>query len=512
MEEQFETDNEKSTLSEKEQLEFPKIRAKLKFSKHDLQPKKVDTVERVVQTIPPPIREPLSTSILFNAPTRPKRGFPFNININSLQTHLFGEGRLHKEDLSLIIESATELFLREPTLLLIDDGVTICGDIHGQFYDLLRLLEIGGNPSETTYLFLGDYVDRGSFSIEVISLLYCYKILYPKTFFLIRGNHECRHLTQYFTFKSECFHKYDLQIYNLVMASFDALPLAALVNKQFLCVHGGISPKIQTLERILKIDRFCEPPEVGPMCDLLWADPMEHFDLKSEMDFEFNEVRGCSYTFGYRAACSFLDKNNLLSIIRAHEVQDQGYLIYRKNEATGFPCVITVFSAPNYLDSFNNKGAILRYEKNILNIRQFNHVGHPYWLPNFMDVFNWSLPFVAEKIAEIVLAVFNACDEEEDSNLEQAECDRRRELLRTKVKTVSRLLRMYKILREEREVLMQIKSFTPENKIPHGLLSAGVQAIHDALGNFEKSKMLDQINEKRPSMLPEHISTQISLE
>jgi serine/threonine-protein phosphatase 2B catalytic subunit len=134
------------------------------------------------------------------------------------------------------------------------------------------------------------------------------------------------------------------------------------------------------------------------MCDILWADPLEEFGQEKTNDFFIhNHVRGCSYFFSYPAACAFLEKNNLLSIIRAHEAQDAGYRMYRKTRTTGFPSVMTIFSAPNYLDVYNNKAAVLKYENNVMNIRQFNCTPHPYWLPNFMDVFTWSLPFVGEK-------------------------------------------------------------------------------------------------------------------
>src|SRR3954468_4875462 len=134
------------------------------------------------------------------------------------------------------------------------------------------------------------------------------------------------------------------------------------------------------------------------MCDILWADPLEEFGQEKTSEyFVHNHVRGCSYFFSYPAACNFLEKNNLLSIIRAHEAQDAGYRMYRKTRTTGFPSVMTIFSAPNYLDVYNNKAAVLKYENNVMNIRQFNCTPHPYWLPNFMDVFTWSLPFVGEK-------------------------------------------------------------------------------------------------------------------
>jgi len=456
--------------------------------------------DRVVKDVPAPISQPIARSDLFNADN--------TVNLPNLQKHLYGEGKLAREEIVEILTRATDILTQESTLLHVDAPVTVCGDVHGQYYDLLKLFEVGGNPAETNYLFLGDYVDRGSFAIEVLLHLYSCKINYPKTFFLIRGNHECRHLTEYFTFKEECLHKYSEEIYELALKSFNALPLAAIINNKFLCIHGGISPDIKTVADIASIERFREPPQSGPMCDLLWADPMEDFTPDIQEHFQYNEVRGCSYLFSYRAVCAFLETNKLLSVIRAHEAQDAGYKMHLKNKATGFPTVITIFSAPNYLDAYNNKGAVLRYESNVMNIRQFNHAPHPYWLPNFMDVFTWSLPFVAEKVAEMLLTFLNLVDDEKealkenDQNkaaVEVTETDHeRRERLRAKVRSVSKMMRMYSVLRQERETVMQLKNITPGKKIPLGLLTKGPEALRDALGNFDQARTLDLINERRP--------------
>jgi len=278
-----------------------------------------------------------------------------------------------------------------------------------------------------------------------------------------------------------------------------------------LCIHGGLSPDIKTVEDIAKINRFREPPPSGPMCDLLWADPMEEFSPDIEETFEYNEVRGCSYLFSYRAVCSFLERNGLLSIIRAHEAQDAGYRMHLKNDATGFPTVITIFSAPNYLDAYNNKGAVLVYENNVMNIRQFNSSPHPYWLPDFMDVFTWSLPFVAEKVAEILLVFLNLCDDEKMDREEQVRLNalgitaeeeaKRKEMLRTKIKSVSKMLRMFSVLRQERETIMQLKSFLDGNQLPPGIISEGAGAMEAALGNFKAAKKVDQRNERRPPIV-----------
>jgi len=142
---------------------------------------------------------------------------------------------------------------------------------------------------------------------------------------------------------------------------------------------------------------------------------MEEFgpDL-SDSDFEYNKIRGCSFCYSYDAVCNFLSDNNLLSMIRAHEVQDAGYAMLKKVERTGFPSVITLFSAPNYCESYKNKAAIMRYENNIINIRQFNHTTPPYYLPGFMNVFSWSLPFVAEKVGEILLSLHKLVDDKDE--------------------------------------------------------------------------------------------------
>jgi len=174
-----------------------------------------------------------------------------------------------------------------------------------------------------------------------------------------------------------------------------------------------------------------------------------------------------------------------------------------KNKATGFPTVITLFSAPNYLDAYNNKGAVLRYESNVMNIRPFNHAPHPYWLPNFMDVFTWSLPFVAEKVAEMLLSFLHLVDDDHEDAIEAGKEtehteEERNRVMRAKVRSVSKMMRIYTVLREERETIMNLKSITPGKKIPLGLLTKGPEALRTALGDFTQTKALDMVNERRP--------------
>ncbi|KAJ2717098.1 3',5'-cyclic-nucleotide phosphodiesterase (PDEase) (3':5'-CNP) [Coemansia spiralis] len=470
------------------------------------------TTERAVREVPYPATELPGHDQVFEG------GDERRPQCELLREHFFREGRLREEDALAIIREATQVLRAEPTLLTLSSPVTICGDVHGQYYDLMKLFEVGGDPASTQYLFLGDYVDRGYFSIECLLYLFALKLRHPQTLFMLRGNHECRHLTDYFTFKLECLHKYSERVYEAAVESFCALPLGAVVNGQFLCIHGGLSPELHTLDDLRTLDRFREPPTHGLMCDLLWADPVEDFGHeKNKSFFVHNYARGCSYFFSYAATCAFLERNGLLSLVRAHEAQDAGYRMYRKSKTTGFPAVITLFSAPNYLDAYNNKAAVLKYANNVMNIRQFNCSPHPYWLPNFMDVFTWSLPFVGEKMTDMLLAILDICtkDElEEDSAAADAaeaavqssesrpllssDLEQRRESIRRKILAVGKVARIFHVLRSEAETVNELKGLLGTQRLPVGQLSAGGRGLRQAVLSFEEAKRYDRDNEKLP--------------
>lgn len=256
------------------------------------------------------------------------------------------------------------------------------------------------------------------------------------------------------------------------------------------------------------------------MCDLLWADPLEEFGQETTNEFfTHNSVRGCSHSFSYLAACAFLERNNLLSVIRAHEAQDAGYRMYKKTRMTGFPSVITMFSAPNYLDRYHNKAAILKYENNAMNIKQFNCTTHPFWLSNFMDVFTWSLPFVGEKITDMLIAILNTCSEEElegetpstgpvsptsysmpdaddvDSKISSSEI--RRRAMRNKILVIGRLSRVFRVLREHSEGVTELKTATA-GRLPPGTLMLGAEGIKQAIHTFEEARKVDLHNERLP--------------
>jgi len=166
-----------------------------------------------------------------------------------------------------------DIFVNQPILLELEAPIKICGDVHGQYYDLLRLFEYGSFPPDANYLFLGDYVDRGKQSLETICLMLAYKIKYPENFFLLRGNHECASINRIYGFYDECKRRYSIKLWKTFTDCFNCLPIAALIDEKILCMHGGLSPELSSLDQIKRIMRPTDVPDTGLLCDMLWSDP-----------------------------------------------------------------------------------------------------------------------------------------------------------------------------------------------------------------------------------------------
>lgn len=253
----------------------------------------------------------------------------------------------HAWEIQLICSKARELFLDQPSLLRLQAPMKIVGDIHGQFLDLLRILKLSGVPPQTSYLFLGDYVDRGKQSLETILLLLCYKVKYPEKFFMLRGNHESANVTKMYGFYDECKRRTSTKCWKMFVDVFNTLPFAAIVNDKIFCVHGGISPQLSDLRQIEKIVRPTDIPEDGLITDLLWSDPDTQIS-----DWALND-RGVSYIFSKRNVYDFCSQFKFDLIIRGHMVVEDGYEFFAKKK------FVTVFSAPNYCGEFRNWGAVM---------------------------------------------------------------------------------------------------------------------------------------------------------
>lgn len=261
--------------------------------------------------------------------------------------------QLTEDEITELIESANDIIMDQPVLIEINSPVNICGDIHGQYSDLLRLFEAGGFPPNKNYLFLGDYVDRGRQNIETICLLLAYKVKYPENFFLLRGNHESDTINRIYGFYDECKRRFSVKLWKKFTDIFNNFPLVALLEDRILCMHGGLSPVLGSLDDIKKIQRPTDIPDSGLICDLVWSDP----DPKIS-GWGSNE-RGVSFTFGNDVLKNFCNKNNIELIVRGHQVVEDGY------EFFGNRGLVTVFSAPNYCDEFDNNASILSINENI---------------------------------------------------------------------------------------------------------------------------------------------------
>ena len=254
---------------------------------------------------------------------------------------------LKEEEIKFLIDKSLPIIKEQKMLVELEAPLHVCGDIHGQYYDLLRIFEHCGYPGEYNYLFLGDYVDRGKQSLETICLLLCYKIKYPEKVTLLRGNHESSVTNRIYGFYDECKRRYNVRLWRNFTELFNYLPVAALIDEKILCMHGGLSPDLRNFSSINEISRPTDIPDTGLLCDLLWSDPD-----KDVLEFDEND-RGVSVVFGEKIVQEFNRKNDLDLIIRAHQVVDDGYEFFAQRQ------LITIFSAPNYCGEFDNSAGIM---------------------------------------------------------------------------------------------------------------------------------------------------------
>ncbi|KAN0040844.1 hypothetical protein ACTFIV_003380 [Dictyostelium citrinum] len=291
--------------------------------------------------------------------------------VNEMIEWMKGQKTVHKKYVCKILKQSFEMMKELPTLVDIDHDttmkITICGDTHGQFYDLLNIFKINGSPSEEKpYLFNGDFVDRGSFSFEIIITLLAYKLLYPNHMHLTRGNHETTDMNRFYGFQGEVVAKYSDMVFDLFSELFNWFPLAFVLDQSFMVVHGGLFGKDGvTLDDIRKIKRNAPDSKENELVQcLLWSDPQSNPGIAPSS-------RGVGVYFGPDVTRRFLKENNLCTIIRSHEVKEKGYQIDDDGS------LITVFSAPNYCDQSGNLGSFINITEDKIKITTFEAVEHP---------------------------------------------------------------------------------------------------------------------------------------
>jgi len=274
-------------------------------------------------------------------------------NYDKWIAQLYDCKHLSEEQVTSLCDAAREILIQEANVQPVRCPVTVSGDIHGQFYDLMELFRIGGKPPYTNYLFMGDYVDRGYYSVECITILVTLKVRYKERIHMTRGNHESRQITQVYGFYDECLRKYgNANVWKCFTDLFDYFPLTSVVENQIFSLHGGLSPQIDTLDHIMGLDRVQEVPHEGPMCDLLWSDPDDRCGWGIS-------PRGAGYTFGQDLSEQFSHANGLTLISRAHQLVMEGYNWCHDKS------VVTIFSAPNYCYRCGNQAAIMEMDEHL---------------------------------------------------------------------------------------------------------------------------------------------------
>ena len=276
--------------------------------------------------------------------------------IDSRKGEFCSNVKLSEREVISVIDKVYPIIEKEESMIELEPPLYICGDIHGQFYDLLRVFEILKYPPESKFLFLGDYVDRGKRSLECILLLLCLKIKYPSRIFLLRGNHESANINRMYGFYDECKRKVSLRIYKKFCNLFNILPITALVGEKILCMHGGLAYDLKNIDQLKTIKRPTEIPEAGLLCDLVWSDP----DESLYFDFCTNKERGISVCFSKKKVEEFTKENDLDLICRAHQVVEEGFQFFANMK------LITVFTAPNYMEEFDNNGGILEVNEDMI--------------------------------------------------------------------------------------------------------------------------------------------------
>lgn len=258
---------------------------------------------------------------------------------------------LSEEEVEMICEKAIDILILEPNVRKVGPNTIVVGDIHGQFSDLLKIFETFGSPESVNYVFLGDFVDRGEHSLECILYLLVYKIMYPDNLTLLCGNHERRKINKTYGFYDEILVKYgEDTVWELVNKVFEYLNVGCIVDGKYLCVHGGISPRV-SINKLERTDRF-RRSEDSIINDVIWSDPYYKCGYTSN-------PRGCGYLFGEDVLKQFLMFNNLDMLIRSHQLVIEGY----KWDFEGL--CLTIWSAPDYMKKCSNPASVLYIEKDV---------------------------------------------------------------------------------------------------------------------------------------------------
>eukprot|EP01119_Soliformovum_irregulare_P021348 TRINITY_DN7087_c0_g2_i1.p1 TRINITY_DN7087_c0_g2~~TRINITY_DN7087_c0_g2_i1.p1 ORF type:complete len:310 (+),score=52.77 TRINITY_DN7087_c0_g2_i1:721-1650(+) len=256
---------------------------------------------------------------------------------------------LSEDQMKRLCNHVKLILMEESNVRVVAAPVNICGDIHGQFFDLLELFKTGGQleDTDTNYVFMGDYVDRGMYGIETITYLFLLKAMFPHRVTLIRGNHESRSITQMYGFYDEIMNKYgNPSVWQLCCSVFDYLNIAALIEGQILCLHGGLSPELPTIDKMRTLSRAQEIPHKGPLCDMMWSDP-------EEVETWEANLRGAGYYFGAKVTKQFNHNNGLDLIARSHQLVEEGFK-YMFDDS-----LVTVWSAPNYCGRCGNVASVM---------------------------------------------------------------------------------------------------------------------------------------------------------